>query len=338
VSLRALSCLLAAATLAPAGCERQVRPISLTRPKMSTLVTITVYDRSPTRAQKAIDAAFDRMDAVAQVADRHLADSEITRLARAGAPVKVSPELWRLLAAAKAMGERTGGAFDVTVGPLCRLWKRCAMAKRMPTPDEVQAAKGQVGIEGLALDEATHTAALSRPGMVVDLGAIAKGYAVDQAIAALKSQGIASALVNAGGDMRMIGPRPGADAWRIGVQDPREPGNHSGLLHTLHVPACAIATSGNYQRFFEIAGQRFSHIIDPRTGQPASRVPSVTVVSQTDAMTADMWATAASVLDPDEAIKLIDADPDLEALLVTLGPEGQVHERTSKGFPALIAK
>ena len=325
------------ALLATAGCEKQLQSVSLTRSKMSTLVTITVFDRSPAHAQKAIDAAFDRIDAVVQLLDRHQVDSEVSQLAASSQPLRVSPETWRLLTVAKAMGERTGGAFDVTVGPLCALWKECAQAKRLPTKEALGQALAKVGSEGIILDDATQTAALGKPGMTIDLGALAKGYVVDQAIAALRANGIESALVNAGGDMRMIGPRPGARGWRIGVQDPRDPDSARALLMTLEVQACAVATSGNYQRFFEIDGKRYSHIVDPRTGEPCSRVPSVTIVSRKDAMTADMWATAASVLAPQEALKLIDADDALEALLIAIDGD-KVSLQPSKGFDALVVE
>ena len=242
--------------LATVGCEKQLQSVSLTRSQMSTLVTITVYDRSPAHAQQAIDAAFDRIDAVVPLLDRHQADSEVTRLAASKQPLRVSAETWHLLTVAKAMGERTGGAFDVTVGPLCMLWKECAQAQRRPTKEALAQALAKVGAGSIILDEATHTAALGKPGMTLDLGALAKGYVVDQAIAALQANGIESALVNAGGDMRMIGPRPGADGWRIGVQDPRNPDSAMALLLTLEVQACAVATSGNYQRFSEIEGRR----------------------------------------------------------------------------------
>lgn len=323
--------------VATLGCEKQLQSISLTRSKMSTLVAITVYDRSPAHAQQAIEAAFDRIDAVVQLLDRHQAASEVRRLAESKQPLRVSPETWHLLNVAKAMSERTGGAFDVTVGPLCMLWKECAQAQRRPTKEALAQALAKVGTEGLILDEATQTAALGKPGMTVDLGALAKGYVVDQAMAVLQANGIESALVNAGGDMRMIGPRPGADGWRIGVQDPRDSDNAMALLLTLQVQTCAVATSGNYQRFFEIEGQRHSHIIDPRTGEPCSRVPSVTIVSKKDAMTADMWATAASVLAPQEALKLIDADRTLEALLITIDGD-KVNLQPSKGFDAFVVE
>ena len=331
-------CQLASLTLlVTASCGKQLESISLTRSKMSTLVTITAYDRSPAHAQRAIEEAFDRIDAVVQLLNRHQADSEVSQLVTSKQPLRVSPETWHLLTVAKSMSERTGGAFDVTVGPLCLLWKECAKAQRLPSQEALDQAREKVGAEGIVLDAAAQTAALGKPGMTVDLGALAKGYVVDQAIAALEANGIKSALVNAGGDMRMIGPRPGANGWHIGVQDPRDPDNAMALLLTLEVQACAVATSGNYQRFFEIEGKRYSHIVDPRTGEPCSRVPSVTIVCKTDAMTADMWATAASVLAPTDALKLIDADPALEALLITI-EDDRVNLQPSKGFDALVIK
>ena len=317
-----------------ASCDRPVQQISLTREKMSTLVTITVFARSPKRAEKAIQTAFERMDHVIALVDRHRPDSEVSRLAASKEPMPLSDETWRLLETAKAMSQRTGGAFDVTVGPLLVLWKQCAKAERLPSEAELKQARSRVGSEHVEL--ADGSARLAKEGMKVDLGGVAKGYAVDAAVATLRQQGIRSALVNAGGDMAMLGPRPGAPGWLIGVQDPRGPDDPPELVCTLQLPACAVATSGSYQRYVEIEGKRLSHIVDPRTGWPCARVPSVTIVARSNATVADMWATAASVLSPEESIRLIDDDDDLEALLVTVEPSGELSFTMSKGFAQLV--
>ena len=326
--------LVLAAACLTAGCAEGVQRVSLTLEKMSTEVTIVVYDSSPERARGAIMAAFSRIDEVVALADRHRPDSEISRVMASREPVPVSREIWELLHTAKAMGERTEGAFDVTVGPLLRLWKQRAKAKLLPGEPELREALELVGSDGIVLGDGT--ARLAKPGMMIDLGGVAKGYAVDAAVDALRKHGIRSALVNAGGDMAMIGPRPGAAGWRIGVQDPREPRSPSALVCTLLVPGCAVATSGNYQRYVEIEGKRLSHIVDPRTGWPCSQVPSVTIVAKSNAMTADMWATAASVMPTEQTLRLIEQDADLEALLITIEAHGELGFAMSKGFAALV--
>ncbi len=301
---------------------------------MDTLVTITVFSSSAGRARRAMDAAFKAIERVRALADRHRPQSEVSKLMAARGPVRVSPELYRLLAAAKRMSLESAGAFDVTVGPLLELWKRCAQADRLPTRQELAQTRRLVGADQIELKDGF--VRLARPGVCIDLGGIAKGYAVDAAIAALRRAGVKSALVNAGGDMAMIGPRPGRDGWTIGVQDPRRPRDPRALVCTLRLPPCAVATSGDYERYSRIAGRRFSHIVDPRTGWPCDQTPSVTIVSKTDAMTADMWATAASVLSPEESLKRIDARPDLEALLITKGPDDKLRLHLSRGFASLV--
>ncbi len=317
------------------SCEQaRARKFYQERECMDTVVGVTVFDTSAGHARRAIEAAFARIDEVVALADRYRPNSEVSKLIASGGPMRVSPEVYDLLKTAKDMAERTGGAFDITCGPLLIMWKQCGRAKRLPTKEELKRALAPVGSDGIVL--ADGTAKLAKPGMKIDLGGVAKGYAVDAAIAALRRAGITSALVNAGGDMAMIGPRPGKPNWSIGVQDPRKPDDQKAMVCTLALPPCAVATSGNYQRYVEIEGRRFSHIVDPRTGWPCASVPSVTIVSKSSAMAADAWATAASVLPPDETLKLINADSDLEALLVTIQDDGELGLAMSKGFAALV--
>lgn len=317
------------------SCEQAgLRKFHQARECMDTIVAVTVFDTSASHAKGAIEKAFARIDEVVALADRYRPDSEVSKLMATAGPMRVSPEVYELLRTAKDMSARTAGAFDITCGPLLIMWKQCGRAKRLPTNEELKRALAQVGADGIVLGDGT--AKLAKPGMKIDLGGVAKGYAVDAAIDVLRRAGIKSALVNAGGDMAMIGPRPGKPSWSIGVQDPRKPDDRTAMVCTLALPACAVATSGNYQRYVEIEGRRFSHIVDPRTGWPCASAPSVTIVSKSSAMAADAWATAASVLPPQETLRLIDADDDLEALLITIRDDGELGMAMSEGFAALV--
>jgi len=167
--------------------------------------------------------------------------------------------------------------------------------------------------------------------MEVDLGGIAKGYAADMALEELRCHGITAALVNAGGDIAVMGKPPGQDAWRVGIQNPGR--QNERLPDVIHLADGAVATSGNYERYAEIEGRRFSHIIDPRTGRPVERISSVTVVAA-DAMRADALATAFSVLGPAASLKLAAQLDDVEAMFI-IAPEtpgGEPQVVSSEGF------
>ena len=204
------------------------------------------------------------------------------------------------------------GAFDVTVGPLLDLWKQAGREKRLPTADEIAAARANVGWKHFELLDGG--ARRLTPGAKVDLGGIAKKYGIDQATAAMRRSGIAGGLVNVGGDIRVFGvPSRGKGPWRIEVRDPF---NTDAAMATIELDEGAVCTSGNYERFVIIDGRRRSHIVDPRSGQPADMVPSVTVVGPT-ALEAGLWATALSILGPDGLELMKRHTPQLEAIVVT---------------------
>jgi len=189
-----------------------------------------------------------------------------------------------------------------------------------------------MGYDKVSLDPKSRSVTIP-PGCSIDLGGIAKGYIVDQAVGVLRGY-VSSALVNAGGDLYALGSKPGGMPWVIGVQDPRRPDDPSAFIETLYVKDLAVATSGNYIRFVEIGGKRYSHIIDPRTGWPVDTIPSATVVAR-DTTTADALATAVSVLPPEESVKLPASLPGVEVLLFVRSGEGWFRYR-SGGIAALV--
>jgi len=302
-----------------------------TRMQMGTFVTITVYAPTLNAAQEAADAAFARIDEVNALMSSYLPDSELSRLNRSGGkPFVVSKDTFAVLREAVAAGDLTGGAFDVTIGPLRRLWQAAGKANKLPTPAQIAAAKKRVGYEELQLDPNAYTARLLLPGMEVNLGGIAKGFAVDKAIEVLRQQGIKSALVDAGGDLYALGTRGDGKPWRVGVQNPTRPRGSSDFPAVLELSDRAVATSGDYQQFVVIEGKRYSHIIDPASGWPVDRVPSATIIAPT-CMRADALATATSVLDVKESLQIIHAQPQIEGMLITVEGSRLVLHR-SAGF------
>jgi thiamine biosynthesis lipoprotein len=256
-----------------------------------------------------------------------LADSEISRFnaSAVGKEVPLSPESLDVLRAAKQAAAETQGAFDVTCQPVIALWREAGRQNRLPTESQRNAARAT---SNWKLIEIAGNGALKRaPGASVDLGGIAKGYAIDRAIRALAEAGVAGAMVDVGGDVACFGQQASGRDWSVDVKNPFGPGN----LARLHLPDGAVATSGNYARYEEIAGKRYSHIIDPRAGRPAEAAESATVVAPT-ATVADVWATTLGVLGPEGLHQL---PGDVEALMV-IGSAEDYQILSTAGFPDLL--
>lgn len=260
------------------------------------------------RAQ-ADEAALDETMALLRDLDRSLsAHSESSEIGRAngksGTEVSLSPRTARLVQRALLWAERTGGAFDPTVLPLTRLWRGDGLEHEPPSPEAVAEALRHVGWSRVRLDGKK---LFLEPAMGLDLGGIAKGYGADEAVSLLRHKGVSSALVDLGGNIVVIGERPGGGPWRIGIQDPRKPrGERLGIVE---VRDRSVVSSGNYERFLLWQGERYGHIVDPATGFPArSDLEGVTVLSESS-LDGDALATALFVLGRERALALTE---DLE--------------------------
>ncbi len=284
-------------------------PLVRTALIMGTLVEIRVYDQSGGEAEAAVNAAFAEMRRVEQLFSSAVPGSEVVRLSAATGPLEVDAETARVLKTGLRIAHRSAGAFDMTLGKVKALWGIETDHPRIPSSVELSAALVGVGPDSLQV--VGQQVSKARPDLVLELGGIAKGYAVDRAIELLQGKSIRSAAVNAGGDIRLLGNRQG-EPWRIGIQHPRR---EDDVLLTLPLVNRAVVTSGDYERFFERAGVRYHHIFDPATGRPARGCQSVTVIAA-DAMTADALATAAFVLGPVKGLALLQGEKDVEGLLV----------------------
>lgn len=295
---------------------------------MGTFVNLRAVGAAAPAALAESLAELERLEAIFSY---NLPDSEVSRLnAAAGrGPVDVGPEMVEVLLEAQRIAELSGGSFDVTIAPVVDAWgfRPDLTEQRVPDPDELSAALALVDYRQLLVDAAAGQAELMRAGMSVDLGAIAKGYAVDRVVAILHTAGIKSALVDVGGNIHALGLRPTGQAWRVGLQHPRE---SQQLLGVLSLTGRNIATSGDYQRFFVLDGRRYHHIIDPRTGYPAQAVMMVAIVADTG-MEADAVSTAAFVLGAQEGLALV-RRMGLEAVLYT--GDGQLQ--LTAGLTALF--
>jgi thiamine biosynthesis lipoprotein len=301
-----------AGSVSAQGLER----FTFAEPHLGTIVELTLYAPEETVANDAARAAFARVKELDLIFSDYKPDSEVMRLceqAGSGRAMKVSPELLALLKQSVAVSERSDGAFDVTIGPLTRLWRRARKAKMLPKPEEIAEAKWLVGWKLVEFNDAGHSVELKRRGMQLDFGGIAKGYIAKEISQMLGGRGLSQTLIAVAGDIVAGDPPPSAAAWKVGVAHlDRRNGASSRLLLLKNR---AISTSGDAFQFVEIGGVRYSHIVDPQTGLGLTHRSSVTVIAK-DGAIADALATAVCVRGPVRGLKLIDDYADIDALIV----------------------
>ena len=285
------------------------------QPHMGAVFEIVLYAPNSATAEAAFASAFARIAELDDILSDYDPDSELSRLSKSAptvAPVAISDDLLRLLQRAVSLSRCSDGAFDVTIGPLSRLWRRARRQRQLPGAERLEQARAAVGYRHMRLDAVHGTAQLLQPRMRLDLGGIAKGYAADAALAALHRAGIERALVNAGGDIATSGTPPDKLGWRVGIAPLQA---KAGPSRFVLLAGSAVATSGDAWQFVEINGRRYSHIIDPQTGMGLTRRSSVTVIAA-DGTTADGLASAVSVLGPHKGIALVEQTPGAAALIV----------------------
>ncbi|MEX2114268.1 MAG: FAD:protein FMN transferase [Pirellulales bacterium] len=291
------------------------------QPQMGVPFTIILYAANETAANGAFEAAFARIAELNGMLSDYDPQSELSRLSRtapATRGVPVSDDLWRVLAASQELAAKSDGAFDVTVGPYVRLWRRSKRQRRLPSVEQLDEARAAVGYKNLRLDPEQRTAQLLAPNMRLDLGGIAMGYAVDEALEVLCKRGITQALIDASGDIGASDPPPGKKGWTIAVIPLSAEGTPS---REILLASSAVTTSGDAFQFVEIDGRRYSHILDPRTGLGLSDRSGVTVIAR-DCLTADSLATAVSVLGHAAGLELIEATPGAAAFIVQSADDG----------------
>ncbi len=289
---------------------------------MGTRFKIILYAPDEETANRAAKAAWERVTFLDDTMTDYRSTSELMRLcAKAGGePVPVSDDLFRVLAKSQEISKLSDGAFDVTVGPLVKLWREARRKHQLPDPKQLAAARELVGWRNVRLDPAKHTVQLLKPGMQLDLGGIGKGFASDEAIKLLKQHGITRALVAAGGDIAVSDPPPGTEGWTIGIApllDPDEKPTRYLLLKN-----AGVSTSGDAEQYVEIGGKRYSHIVDPKTGIGLVGRMSVTVVGPNDT-TADGLTKLVAVLGPEKGMKVLDSLDGVAALMVRKTDTGE---------------
>lgn len=276
---------------------------------MDTLVEVRVDGPD---APKFVELAFQEMERLEKILSRFLKESEVAKINQeAGHWVLLSTAAFEVIELALEVAEISGGAFDPTIGAVADLWGFASENPQVPEAEKLGAALASVDYRQVELDFQERKVRLPR-GTVLDLGGIAKGYIVDQAARLLRERGVQHAIINAGGDLAVLGSRPDGSPWRVGVQDPLEP---STIRWVLPLDDNTVVTSGDYQRYFLQDGQRWHHILDPQTGFPARGLHSVSVVTK-EAAYGDALSTAIFVLGLDLGRELVESLPGVEAILV----------------------
>ena len=286
-------------------------------PIMGTRIAVEVWHADAAAAEAAIDAVIAEMHRIDSLMSTYKPESQVSQVNReaAAGPVKVDPELARLVARALEFSRMSGGAFDITYASVGYLYDY--RAGKHPTDAEIAAALPAINWRHVVVDLSGSTIRFLEPGVRIDLGGIAKGHAVDSCIALLEARGISNATVTAGGDSRILGDRRGRP-WIVGI---RHPDDRERVIARIPLEDAAISTSGDYERFFDEDGVRYHHIIDPKTGKSPHGVRSVTIIAPTSTL-AEGLTKSVFILGPERGMALVAEQADVDAVVVTA--EGKV--------------
>jgi thiamine biosynthesis lipoprotein len=316
-----------------AGCLRAepvLKRFSFQQAAMGTVFKIDLFAKDEATAASASAAAFERVEALNRICSDYLPDSELIRLCQAGS-MKVSDDLFRILDISRTIAKQTGGAFDPTIGHLTNLWRRSKRKGILPTDAQLIKAKALTKWRYLMLDDKTKEVTLAMPGMQLDLGGIAKGFAADEALAVLKLHGITRAVVSASGDLAIGDPPPGEAGWEIGLRT-FEAAESQDKQIKLRLANCGVSTSGDLHQWTEIDGVRYSHIIQPATGLGLTQRIACSVIAP-NATTSDALATTMCVLGREKGGAVLPLFEKTSARFVDLDAEGKVRETKTPGFP-----
>lgn len=291
--------------LASLNVTAQLKRFSFAEPKMGSPFNIVLFCNDSLEAVSLAKASFKLVDSFVFIFSDYIDTSELSRLSLSAGlhadPVHLSPAMYDMMTLAEAAYVKSDGAFDITMGPLIRVWRKARSSKQFPSDESVQTARRNVGFKKIIIDKVNKTATLTQAGMQLDLGGIAQGYIAQKVLDFLGSRQINHALVNVSGDIVMSNPPPGSKGWKVGINVPET--TDELLPRSLLLQNTAVTTSGDAYQYFENNGKKYSHIIDPRTGYGVTSQRNVTVIAR-DGTTADWLATACSILSLRKAKKL----------------------------------
>ncbi|CAA9259287.1 MAG: FAD:protein FMN transferase [uncultured Adhaeribacter sp.] len=318
----------------PATARPPLKRYEYSRPQMGTLFRVVLYARKETQANAAADAALDRVDELNSILSDYDPNSELSKLsatAGSGQAVKLSPDLWYILQKSQEVARKTNGAFDVTVGPLVQLWRRARRQHQLPTTAALEKAKSSTGYASILSNPRQQTAQLLKPGMQLDMGAIGKGYAVDEAMQVLRKHGIKIALIDGGGNILVSKAPPGSKGWEVDLSVGNETNRVGG--QKIYLQHRGVATSGDLYQFVELNGVRYSHIVNPFTGLGLTDQRRVTIIAK-NGTDADWLSTSLSILSPEQGLELANRTPKAAANIVWL-VNGGLQQKQSRRFRQL---
>ena len=288
---------------------------------MGSRFEITVTAANQEEADQYIDIAVNEISRIEKLISSWDPESETSEINRnAGIkPVKVSPELFGLISRAMKISEITDGAFDISYASMDRIWKFDGSMKAMPSTEEIENSVSKVGFRNIVLNEKENTVFLKKEGMKIGFGAIGKGYAADMAKRLLEEKGVPSGIINASGDMNAWGTKPNGDPWKVAITNPMDKKKAFALLP---LNDRAVVTSGDYEKYVNFNGTRYSHIINPKTGYPATGIISATVFAP-KAELADALATSIFVMGIETGIDRVDQLPEIDCIIIDVN--GKIH-------------
>lgn len=304
-----------------AGCSKNNKEIDKTSLKMDTVIQLKAYGP---KASEAIDAAFIRIDEVEQMASATIETSDINKINKAAGKeyVNVHPEVIKMLKTAVKYSKLSNGAFDITIGPIIKLWGIGTDNERVPTDEEIKLKLSLVGYNNISINEEDNSVKLLKEGMSIDLGGIAKGFAADEVVKIFKEYGINSAIISLGGSsIYTLGQKQDSTPWAVGIKHPRKDSNQS-YLGIINLSEQALSTSGDYERFFMKDDKRYHHILNPATGYPTDNgVMSDTIVVDSNIpdcnMLSDILTKTVFVSGIDKGLEIIDSVKGVSCMAVT---------------------
>ncbi|PTM03848.1 MAG: thiamine biosynthesis protein ApbE [Bacteroidetes bacterium] len=281
---------------------------------MGSRFDITVVAKDSLAGEAYIDLAVAKIEEIERLIsswDPHSQTSTINRMAGIN-PVKVHPELFHLIERAIGISKLTDGAFDISYASLDKIWKFDGSMTTMPSAESIKASVAKVGYKNIILNKSDTSVFLKTPGMKIGFGAIGKGYAADKAKELLMAQGLSAGIINAAGDMNTWGKQANGEEWKVAITNPL---NKNKVFAILPIRNSAVVTSGNYEKYVNFDGVRYTHIIDPRSGYPSSGISSVTVFAP-KAELADALATSVFVMGTEVGLDRINQLPQIECIII----------------------
>lgn len=290
------------------------KPLSKTEYFMGTVVTVTLYDN---KSEKIIDKAFEEVKKIEQLVSINMEGTELDEVNNnAGIkPVKVSDDTYNIIKKGLEYSSLTNGSFDITIGPLVKLWSIGLPEAKVPTIEEIKEKFQYINYNDVELNNSEKTVFLKKPGMIIDLGGIAKGYTADVIAQTLKDEGVEKAIIDLGGNIYALGEKAENTLWRIGIQNPDQ--TRGEIVGSINVKDKSIVTSGIYERFIEQDGVKYHHILSPKSGYPYdNEIAGVTIISD-KSIDGDALSTSVFSMGITKGLEFINSLPDTEAIFIT---------------------